>query len=148
MCSSGCSKQRLLVGVSPTATTHDTLFVWLGRCTGGRREDVRTEEQTRRCPAANYASNTASRPTGPDHDKSPSASETRICTQPDNLLSWVPEHMGDKRKRVDAPTVRPLNVVSLRTTVAQVDCCLRMPTVPPFSLSWSTRLLGCSAPTN
>ena len=42
--------------------------------------------------------------------------------------------MGDKRKRVDAPTVRPLNVVSLRTTVAQVDMLLaRMPTVPPFS---------------
>ena len=61
---------------------------------------------------------------GPDHDKSPSASETRICTQPDNLLSWIPEHMGDKRKRVDAPTVRPLNVVSLRTTVAQVDMLL------------------------
>ncbi|MCH2596486.1 MAG: hypothetical protein MKZ95_11890 [Pirellulales bacterium] len=39
-------------------------------------------------------------------------------------MSWIPEHMGDKRKRVDAPTVRPLNVVSLRTTVAQVDMLL------------------------
>ena len=32
--------------------------------------------------------------------------------------------MGDKRKRVDAPTARPPNVVSLRTTVAQVDMLL------------------------
>ena len=107
---------------------------------------MRTEEQTRRCPAANYASNTASRPTGPDHDKSPSASETRICTQPDNLLSWIPEHMGDKRKRVDAPTVRPLNVVSLRTTVAQVDMLLAYAYRAAFFISWSKRLLGCSAP--
>ena len=32
---------------SPTATTRDTLFVWLGRCTGGRRE-VRTVKQSLR----------------------------------------------------------------------------------------------------
>ena len=48
MCSSDCSKQRLLVGVSPTATTHDTLFVWLGRCTGGRREDVQKSHKSSR----------------------------------------------------------------------------------------------------
>ena len=56
--------------------------------------------------------------------------------------------MGDKRKRVDAPTVRPLNVVSLRTTVAQVDVLLAYAYRAAFSLSWSTRLLGWSAPTN
>ncbi len=91
------------------------------------------KSKTRRCPAAKkckknfeLGSIEYGQPPdgGPDHDKSPSASETRICTQPDNLLSWIPEHMGDKRKRVDAPTVRPLNVVSLRTTVAQVDMLL------------------------
>ena len=56
--------------------------------------------------------------------------------------------MGDKRKRVDAPTVRPLNVMSLRTTVAQVDVLLAYAYRAAFSLSWSTRLLGWSAPTN
>ena len=86
---------------------------------------MRTEEQDSALPGGELGSiEYGQRPTGPDHDKSPSASETRICTQPDNLLSWIPEHMGDKRKRVDAPTVRPLNVMSLRTTVAQVDVLL------------------------
>ena len=33
-----------LDSIKHTATTRDTLFVWLGRCTGGRREDVRTVE--------------------------------------------------------------------------------------------------------
>ena len=57
-----------------------------------------------------------------------------------------PEHMGDKRKPADAPTVRPLNVVSLRTTVAQVDLLLAYAYRSAFFISWSKRLLGCSAP--
>ena len=92
---------------------------------------MRTEEQDSALPGGEvqekfrtrlYLIRPAAR-RGPDHDN-PSASETRICTQPDNLWSWIPEHMGDKRKRVDAPTARPPNVVSLRTTFAQVDMLL------------------------
>ena len=34
----------------------ETLFVWLGRCTGGRREDVRTEEQDSALPGGELGS--------------------------------------------------------------------------------------------
>ena len=78
----------------------------------------------------------------PQPQKLESARSLIICC-PGSLNTWgisanasMPQPHGPRMSC-------PYGLQSHRST-----CCLRMPTVPPFSLSWSTRLLGCSAPTN